>query len=267
MQTAEKELFQVGVQSSRSVAPGIHELVLERHSAIDQAQPGQFVHVAASRGIDPLLRRPMSISSVGADGEWSLLFRVKGTGTQALSSLTAGELVDVLGPLGRGFTWPEATTQPLLVAGGLGVAPLRFLAQRLCESGFRPRILLGFATAQEAVCSDDFQTLGLVAEVATDDGSLGHRGFVTDLLPTASDSLQVYACGPLSMLRAVVTFCQQRQVPCEVSLEERMACGVGACLGCVCPIRPSGSKDWVWQRVCEEGPVFDGTEVAFDVMC
>ncbi|MGI6611502.1 MAG: dihydroorotate dehydrogenase electron transfer subunit [Limnochordia bacterium] len=262
-----KSSFQVSVRRSHAVAPEIHELVLEHHWAMAKAQPGQFVHLSATHALDPFLRRPMSISSVAEDGSWSVLFRVKGVGTEALASLQEGASLDVLGPLGHGFELPQPQKQPLLVGGGLGAAPLVFLAQRMHSLGWRPHVLLGFSTGAEVICVDAFEALALDTEVATDDGSWGQCGPVTFLLQTWQGSGPVYTCGPLHMMHAVVEWCRRRGLSCQVSLEERMACGVGACLSCVCPIRPTGSEEWSWQRVCREGPVFDGLEVAFDVMC
>ncbi|NLN17892.1 MAG: dihydroorotate dehydrogenase electron transfer subunit [Firmicutes bacterium] len=272
-----KSSFRATVRHNRSIAPGIHELVFEGHEAMSEAHPGQFVHISASDALDPLLRRPMSICSViepydtgdakTARGCWSVIFRVKGAGTKKMASLQAGADVDVLGPLGSGFVLPQRHEQPLLVGGGLGVAPLVFLAQRLQSLGWRPHVMLGFSTRDEVICVEQFERLGLVTEVTTDDGSWGECGQVVGLLTSWSGSGPVYTCGPLPMMNCVVQWCRQRGLSCQVSLEERMACGVGACLSCVCPIRPSGDKSWIWQRICKEGPVFNGLEVAFDVLC
>lgn len=262
-----KSPFQVRIRRNQAIAPAVHELVLASHGAMAKAQPGQFVHMSATDALDPFLRRPMSISSIAEDGSWSVRFRVKGAGTQALASLPEGALLDVLGPLGRGFALPQPHEQPLLVGGGLGVAPLVFLAQRLHALGWRPRVLLGFSTGAEVICVEAFEALALATEVTTDDGSWGQCGPVTHLLQAWRGSGPVYTCGPVPMMRAVVEWCKTHDLSCQVSLEERMACGVGACLSCACPIRPASNEQWSWQRVCKEGPVFDGLEVAFDVMC
>ncbi|MGI6083240.1 MAG: dihydroorotate dehydrogenase electron transfer subunit [Limnochordia bacterium] len=272
-----KSSFKTTIRHNRSIAPGIHELVFEGHEGMSEAQPGQFVHLSTTDALDPLLRRPMSISSVTeprqcgdgktAKGSWSVVFRVKGAGTERLASLQTGADIDVLGPLGTGFVLPQPHEQPLIVGGGLGVAPLVFLAQRLRNQGWQPHVLLGFSTRDQVICVEEFERLDLVTEVTTDDGSWGECGQVIDLLTSWSGSGPVYTCGPLPMMNCVVDWCKQRGLNCQVSLEERMACGVGACLSCVCPIRPSGGGPWIWQRVCKEGPVFNGLEVAFDVMC
>lgn len=258
--------FLTEVQCNRQLARDIHELVLAPHEAIDTAQPGQFAHVMVSDGLQPLLRRPMSICRYRADGTWSIIFRCKGSGTQVLAACRPGTRLDVLAPLGRGFRLPPPGSRPLLVGGGVGVPPLLFLATELCRSGFRPEVLFGFASAGQVIGPDIISALGLTCHVATDDGSRGHHGLVTDLLVDMPRNAIVYACGPLSMLRAVALRCSEEGVASQVSLEAQMACGTGACLSCVCPVRPAGSSEWVWQRVCREGPVFCGAEVAFDVM-
>jgi len=224
------------------------------------AQPGQFAMVKVSEGIDPLLRRPFSIHRVvGADsGEFELLFRVVGSGTRLLARTHVGDRVDVLAPLGRGFRLEAA--RPLLVGGGVGVAPLLFLAEALLARGASPKLLLGGRADRDVLCHDDFACLAVPYALATEDGSLGEPGLVTRLLERelgeAADGVVVYACGPLPMLAAVAVLCQQSGVPCQVSLEAHMACGVGACLGCVVP----GTRE-TYLRVCKEGPVFDAHEI------
>ncbi len=224
------------------------------------ARPGQFAMVKVSDGLDPLLRRPFSIHRVAAadTGEFEVLFRVVGSGTRRLAQLRVGEGVEVLGPLGRGFRLEGR--RPLLVGGGVGVAPLLFLAEEMLSQGLRPRLLLGGRADRDVLCHDDFACLAVPYSLATEDGSLGEPGLVTRLLEKELEQgtagVCVYACGPSLMLGAVARLCGAAGVPCQVSLEAHMACGVGACLGCVVP----GTAE-PYLRVCKEGPVFDAGEI------
>jgi dihydroorotate dehydrogenase electron transfer subunit len=140
-----------------------------------------------------------------------------------------------------------------------------FLAQQLKAAGVAVQALLGFASANAIICTDQLESIDVPVQVATDDGSFGFHGLVTSLLEQQQPAV-VYTCGPLGMLAAVSRLCINRNIPCQVSLEERMGCGVGACLSCVCKTRSQDEADWHWQRVCKEGPVFSATEVAFDAM-
>lgn len=223
------------------------------------AQPGQFVMVKVAAGIDPLLRRPLSIhrAHLGTSGDFELLFRAAGAGTRALSLVRPGEHLAVLGPLGRGFR--SCARPPVLVGGGIGVAPLLFFAETLLAQGLRPTLLLGAKRDRDLLCHDDFACLAVPFRIATEDGSKGETGFVTRLLEhelASTPHSAVYACGPVPMLAAVAALCAHHAVPCQVSLEAHMACGVGACLGCVIPGTHGPSL-----RVCHEGPVFDASDV------
>ncbi len=239
----------------------IFRLTLAAPDLAALARPGQFVMVACGPGRDPLLRRPFSVHSCHADGSIRLLFKVVGRGTRLLAAVQAGEELSLLGPLGRAFRPPPETGELCLIGGGIGSAPLFFLAQWLLEQGRVPLVLLGAGTAAElAVLQRDFHELGCAVHLSTDDGSLGHHGRVTELLPALSGTIaKVYACGPMPMMAAVARFCEAR-LACEVSLETHMACGLGACLGCAVPI--PGRND-AYRHVCRQGPVFDALEVVW----
>ena len=225
------------------------------------ACPGQFLEVKVSEKDEPLLRRPISIHRVdGTNVE--LLYQVVGRGTQALSRRKRGELLDIIGPLGSGFNYPSGIVDrqtPILVAGGMGVAPLVFLAEKFM--GRRALALIGGRTKAHILCERDFRKYGCEVKVATDDGSRGFKGRVTDLLKdilrtTYHESrTTIYACGPKPMLKVISSLSKQKNIPAQVSLEEHMACGIGACLGCVVSTK-AGQK-----RVCKEGPVFNADEV------
>ncbi|MFZ5801315.1 MAG: dihydroorotate dehydrogenase electron transfer subunit [Candidatus Omnitrophota bacterium] len=246
-----------------------------------QAKPGQFVMLRISDGITPFLRRPFGVHSV-CDGKVEILYEVVGKGTQALSEKKTAERLDVIGPLGNGFDQRPKTKDPrlILVAGGMGVAPLTFLAEKLMEcqmSNVKCQILalLGARTRNQVLCERDFKRLGCEVKIATDDGSRGFKGYVSELLKNIlaarfklhatgkrgtcclQPAAQIYACGPRPMLKAIQKICGEKNIPCQASLEEHLACGVGACMGCAVKT-VNGFK-----RVCKDGPVFDIEEVMF----
>ncbi len=222
--------------------------------------PGQFAMLAAAErwggGIDerPYLARAFSVARV-VDGEAHYLLEDVGPGTRRLCELQAGDGLWVLGPLGRGFVAPHERRRALLVGGGVGIAPLAILQDSLIATGLSNAALLGFRDAVHAVGA----ALLSDARVATDDGSVGHGGLVSDLLTAELDRdthTVVYACGPAPMLEAVRALCATRAVPAQLALEAGMACGFGACYGCVVPARGGG-----YMRVCVDGPVIDAAEL------
>jgi dihydroorotate dehydrogenase electron transfer subunit len=225
------------------------------------AKPGQFVMVQVGTGADPLLRRPFSIHQTSSDGHIQLYFKVVGKGTALLSKVIKGQEVSVLGPLGKGYRI-EGNTRAVLVGGGLGIAPLFFLAKEICRKKNKLSedvIILGARTAAELQHHvDGFSSLGLQIFPSTDDGSLGHHGFVTEVLAAnLSDSkTTVYCCGPEPMMAGVQKICRNAGFACQVSVETTMACGMGACLGCS-TLRSDGS----YTHVCMHGPVYDAEEL------
>ena len=207
--------------------------------------PGQFVNVA----LDHLfLRRPLSVCDVEED-RLTLIYKTAGKGTEALSTLHEGKL-DILCPLGNGYDLNVEAERILLLGGGVGIPPLYFLARQLKNKGKKVSVILGFNTEKEIFYEEEFRNLGCDVTVSTADGSYGVRGFVTDAL--SEDYGYFYACGPLPMLKAVYHQCKTAG---EFSLEERMGCGFGACMGCSIQTK-EGSK-----RVCKEGPVFKKEEL------
>lgn len=277
-------------------------------------QPGQFVMVKPSGSLDPFLPRAYSILRVqrhmtGRRGKREdvveILYKVLGKGTTALSRLKPGDRVDLLGPLGNGYRVPQDLTTALLVAGGIGVPPVVALAERLAGSQFpvhssgqgkaglrssvvgRPKVVafIGGKSSTDVLCLTDLRKAGAALQVATEDGSLGHQGLVTDLLESYVRSsvnglrLTVYACGPHAMLHAVARIAERFQIPCQVSLEAHMACGFGACMGCVIPVQsselrvessrqtmnrePSTMNQRSYKLCCKDGPAFDASEIVW----
>lgn len=212
--------------------------------------PGQFVDLALPGFF---LRRPISICDYDADG-LTIIYKVVGKGTAALSRLAPGAELDALSGLGNGFDTQKSGESPLLIGGGVGVPPLYALAKRLLAEGKYPTAILGFNKADEVFYAGEFENLGVRTIVCTADGSVGVRGFVTDAIATLSGYSFYYACGPEPMLRAVHAVC-----PCggQLSFEERMGCGFGACMGCSCKTK-YGNK-----RICKDGPVLDKEEIVW----
>jgi dihydroorotate dehydrogenase electron transfer subunit len=234
----------------------------------EHARPGQFVHLLAGQDRSFPLRRPFSIHRVErpglALGTVEVVFDVVGAGTLALSRLRAHDVVDVLGPLGRPFTPPEAPTGCLLVGGGYGTAPLFFLATELRARRCRVDFVVGAASAGRLLDAMEAKRLGHSLTVTTDDGSAGRRGLATDPLGdllARTGAGQVYACGPMPMLAAVSRVAAAAGVPCQVAVEEQMACGTGICFSCVLPVGPAEPTRMA--RSCLEGPVFDGNAIAW----
>jgi dihydroorotate dehydrogenase electron transfer subunit len=231
-------------------------------------RPGQFVMVRTADGPAPLLRRPFSIHRCGPLSDSAaaveLLYRVVGEGTRRMAAGKPGQRLAMLGPLGRGFSDPPEGGPVFLAAGGIGVAPLMFLADRLCRlptSRRDVRVFLGGKTADELLCRERFEQLGLPVALTTDDGSDGDQCLVTQPLEEAirrTPPAVVYACGPPGMLRCVIGFVETYGIRCEVSIETYMACGMGACLACAVPDRKKPDR---YRHACLHGPVFDAREV------
>lgn len=247
-------------------------MALKTSASFRESIPGQFVMARMENSDDPFLSRPFSIYSVHSSGDDTfveILYRVVGKGTQAFSRLREGDVLKMLGPLGRGFDVPLTCRKIVLIAGGVGVAPLSFLAERCKKdiSGAEIICYMGAGSLEALVGLDRIEGICSVVKISTDDGSRGHAGTVTELferdmkLYSDKDS-RIYSCGPGPMFRSLRELLKDRPALCQVSLEERMACGIGACLGCVVKTR-SGDADGGLVRVCKEGPVFDIRSVDF----
>ncbi len=210
-------------------------------------RPGQFVNIALPGFY---LRRPISVCDY-TDNRLTLIYKAVGQGTEYMTSLAAGTQLDLLSGLGNGFDTTVPWQKPLLVGGGVGTPPMYKLAKQLLAEGKKPHILLGFASAEDVFLADEFAALGLEVTVTTVDGTAGTKGFVTTAMP-AIDFDGIYACGPIPMLRAL---CEATDKPAQLSFEERMACGFGACMGCS-RMTKNGAK-----RICKDGPVMDREEI------
>lgn len=227
------------------------------------AKPGQFVMLGVGQGKDPLLRRPFSINRIGSNGRLRILFKVVGRGTRILSHSVRGDILPILGPLGNGFSI-DSHKPACLVGGGMGIAPILFLAEYL--NGIEGRkaadtVILGGRNREELEpLIGEFESLDIQLYTTTDDGSLGVHGLVTDVLKDLDLAAEttVYSCGPKPMLAAVSRCLRGSNVECQVSVESVMACGMGACLGCSVPSAAGG-----YVNVCTDGPVFRSEELAW----
>ena len=240
-------------------------LKLTDENPLPEMIPGQFVEIQVDGSKTTFLRRPISINDVDReDNTLHLLIACIGDGTRQLGTLAVGAKVNIVLPLGNGFSMPASPEKKhLLVGGGVGVAPLLFLGKRLKEQGIRPTFLLGARTKDLLLRLDAFRNVGEVL-VTTEDGSMGKKGFVTQHPILQSSILNpqfsiLYVCGPMPMMKAVARLARERGIPCEVSLENRMACGVGACLCCVEEMADGHNR-----CVCTEGPVFDTKQLNWE---
>lgn len=249
-------------------AQDIYKIRLKSGYISANAIPGQFVNIKCCEGAQALLRRPFCICSAdGKNGSYDIMFQKKGTGTNLLTQKKPGDTLDVLGPLGNGFDMDPGYKRIAVIGGGIGVFPLLFL---LSESKADvKRVYLGFRTARSVVLEDEFRRESTSLEIATDDGSYGTGGFITDLFER--DLLSghfgrfdmVYACGPVPMLKKAAEAANATGTNCQLSLEQRMGCGFGTCLVCACKTR-SDDGGWQYSRVCSDGPVFDSKVIIFD---
>jgi len=241
-----------------------YRLTLDAPDIARSAKPGQFVMIRTGVGKDPLLRRPFSIHQTSSAGTLQIYFKVVGRGTDILAHVKAGESLSVFGPLGHGFNI-KADSPAVLVGGGLGIAPMLFLAKELCRTvsdSSESVIILGGREKDEVEpLLEDFRQCGFQLLTATDDGSLGYHGYVTEVLKSIelSGKCTVYACGPEAMMSGVSEYCQQKGILCQVSVESVMACGMGACLGCSKPRKSGG-----YTHVCLNGPVFNAEELVWN---
>ena len=235
---------------NEEIADGIFDWIVENPNLSKLAQPGQFAHVKVP---GKTLRRPISICDA-TENTLRLVFQVKGEGTEIMSKIKTGEEVEILAPLGNGFKI-EKGKKYCFIGGGIGVPPMLYAAKQ----AENPLVITGFRDKSLVILQEDFKKNGAEVVLTTDDGSAGIHGFVTDVLKERlSDIDEVCACGPIPMLKAISEICKGK-VPCQISLEERMGCGIGACLVCACKTKLNGEEGYT--HVCKNGPVYNAEEV------
>lgn len=234
-----------------------------------RAEPGQFVNIQVSTSITPLLRIPLSVCALDPEAGWiEVLYEDMGAKSHVLSGLGPGVQMRCLGPLGKGFASPPIGTHALLVGGGIGVPPMLYWGLTLGRQDYRVSLLVGARNRAKHLPDGLLTPAATVVRRATDDGSLGHAGLITDLVRqelAADGEHAVYCCGPHAMMQAVAALCSEFAVPCQVSLEEYMACGIGICVGCAVELQrqegAAGSDYTRYGRICIDGPVFDARRV------
>jgi dihydroorotate dehydrogenase electron transfer subunit len=260
------------VRFNRRLSPSYNVVALDAPEIARTAQPGQFVMLKPAAGLEPLLRRPFSIFEIlrdeaGRPTGLTVLSKKVGVSTAQLYDVEPGSRVACLGPLGRPFSLVSPPTEAWMVAGGVGLAPFATLAEALAPRGVRSTLFYGGRSADDLFYLDLFESLGASLVLATEDGTRGERGRVTlpleRALSAAPGPAAIFACGPEPMLAAVARLAAAHRVPCEVSVERVMGCGMGGCYSCVVPLRGAdGRRHYV--RSCTNGPVFDAATIAWE---
>ncbi len=250
------DVYTCVIRSQKEIAPNIIETWVENKALAQTAKPGQFLHIQCGDTTSMPLRRPISICEVNQDAV-RFIYEVKGRGTQALCKQE--KTLNILGPVGNGFLVDnEKYKCPAVLGGGIGVYPMLFLTKQLAGAS----VYLGFRNKDLVTLEQDFAASAKSVIITTDDGSYGISGFALEQLQQDCDEKKfdiIYACGPKGMLRAVKAYAESTGIPCQISLEERMGCGIGACLTCSCETPHEGTDKY--KRVCRNGPVFWSEEV------
>lgn len=287
---------------NKKIKKNYYEMCLSAPEIAKSALPGQFVNIKVAEEIEPLLRRPFSIHQIYRKGGIKILYEAIGKGSEALAKRKSGELLDTIGPLGNGFGYDgirnalpagrnaecpacrQAGGMRILVAGGMGTAPLVFLAEKLARNtrftaSKKLLVLLGAKTTEDIFCEKEFKEFGCEVQISTDDGSRGFKGYISDLLLKILSTIDhqpstIYACGPTPMLKEISRISKGYDIPAQISLEAHMACGIGACMGCVIKVRNKNSMqnallagrqaEYEYRRVCKDGPVFEASRVIWD---
>ena len=255
-----KTINESTIIKNEEIYAGIYEMLLCAPDIVKEARAGQFVNLYTGQG-DLLLPRPISICEINKEkNHIRLLYQTVGRGTLVISTFIAGDSITVLGPLGNGFSIPVTENKNVIIGGGIGVPPLLELVKNLKGENY---VFIG--AKNRPILEEEFRRLGAHVYVATDDGSEGYHGNAVDLcqMKNLEGIGSVYACGPKPMLKAVSKWALRIGVDPQISMEERMACGIGACVGCTTKIRDNKTGNWSHLKVCKDGPVFLGSEVIF----
>ena len=252
-----KKLVVVGkILANEAINANVKRMVIEAPQIAEAAQPGQFVHVKKTDSVN-FLRRPFSIADADREnGTITLIYRIVGKGTAEYAAMKVGEAFSILGPIGNGFALKDG--RPLPIGGGVGIAPLIYLSRQLKDQ--KPILLIGGKNKDEVFWEKYLQEFADKIYITTDDGSVGFKGFTVQLLPQilAENNIEhIYTCGPNIMMEGVAKLAHKHDIDCQVSLEKRMACGIGVCLGCTFEDKLTGKR----RKVCTEGPVFASKEV------
>lgn len=243
----------------------IYKFGVKAPELVEDAKPGNFIEIRVSDQTEPFLRRPISIYNLDRkNGILEFIFQVKGKGTEILAKKEIGDLIDIVGPLGYGTFKYENYDNLAIIGGGIGVFPLYELAKCAKKDNKNVNIYLGFRNKEYVVLEDEFKNVSDNLTITTDDGSYSEKGFAINFLEKDIEAGKVdsiYACGPLPMLKAVQKLAVEKNIPCQISLEEKMACGLGVCLGCAVKTAKSPKGDPEYWHVCKAGPVFQAKDV------
>lgn len=263
MQTA-RHLLKSPIIITKQVGQEIYLIRAVNSELVEQANSGQFVNIRITNGYIPFWRRPFSIHRVDREKGWfDILFAVLGVGTKILAASKPGDELDILGPLGNHFTITDGIDKAILVAGGMGIAPLLFLAEELAAKGIPIVLFYGTKSNDTMCCLNDLEKLGISSVLTTEDGSKGEMGFVTDQLEkylnssTFVEKQHIFTCGPIPMLAKVQSLALEYHVPGQVSIETLMACGIGVCNGCAVETTDSFETSPQYLLACKDGPVFN----------
>lgn len=253
---------QVQIVTKEQLKKDIFKFAIHSEKMANKALPGQFLEIRVNDDIEPFLRRPISIYKIDKEkNELEFIFQVKGKGTEILSNKEVGDKINIIGPLGKGNFAFENYKKIAIIGGGIGVFPLYELARQACSNA-NVTTYLGFRSKDFVVLEDEFSKVSDKLVITTDDGSYKENGFAINFLKADCEKEKpdcIFACGPLPMLKAVRDFAIENNIPAQVSLEERMGCGIGICLGCA--VKDKHSEGY--KHVCKDGPVFDVNDVEF----
>ena len=251
------------IVETKMLAEKIFLVRLKSETIAKSAVPGQFINIKCCDGLDAFLRRPISILRTDPyEGTFDFVFMVKGKGTDILSRLKCDDFIDCMGPLGKGFTLPVKGENVWVVGGGIGIFPLFFLLER--STDVQKTSFLGFRAKDSIVLQNEFERVSDKVIITTDDGSYGIHGLVTKPFLERLEREKpdkVYTCGPMPMIKSIAEICIERGIFCEVSMEQRMGCGIGACLVCACKVKHG--DDFEYEHVCKDGPVFPAERLIF----
>ena len=251
--------------SKEELKPDIFKISVQADEIVKEAKPGHFIEIRVNDDIEPFLRRPISIHNMDREkGILEFIFQVKGKGTTILSNRKEGELIDIVGPLGYGPFKYSKSENMAVIGGGIGVFPLYELAKCAHSENKNVNVYLGFRNKDLVVLEEEFRQVANNVTITTDDGSYAEKGFAIDFLKKDVEEGKIdsiFACGPLPMLKAIREYAIEKNIPCQISLEEKMACGLGVCLGCAVKTATSPKEAPEYWHVCKAGPVFQAKDV------
>ncbi len=266
-----KKIHNCPVLFVNNLGGGIYLMRMQCPAIAQTAQPGQFINIKVNDEFIPLLRKPFSICRRSREDGWiEILWKTVGKGTEILSKYEPGDQANILGPLGRGFSIPPAIKTASLVGGGIGVAPLPFLCNELLDKGLSVDVYIGAKSANELTFISEFQARGVEVYIATEDGSKGKRGLVTNVLLERIRQNQttrlgyIYSCGPPGFLKCMMDITKNLNIEGQISIESMMGCGFGICMGCPVKVRDDEARDAHYKLTCIDGPVFNAWEVELD---